>query len=234
MRARLLFVIALIMAPLAGALDTFTTLPEASPDGEQPVTVHGFMGGVTALDGNTTSVQPFVYLAVDAPTADNVFAPHLIVNAALTAEPGDSVQLENPATWKAMEFSMGFAQPVSTGVHFDLYGELGFATKLPGQTEPLVKTARWASGGLRFRSTRGMMAVGIGADQRLTGQYRPAVTITGAVALWEAKPDKEGHKTLGGAKLMLVGSAVLGLDAPGSIGSVKTRDVVRVGIAAGI
>ncbi len=68
-------------------------------------------------------------------------------------------------------------------------------------------------------------------DQRLDGDWQPAVTITGQVALWEATSG-----AIKGGKIALVGSAILGLDLsntyPGYTGG--RRDVVRVGIAVGI
>ena len=197
----------------------------------EDIVVHGMAGGVVSLASDAgTGVEPLAWINVDAPVADSDYSPHLLTSVVLSALPGDSLDISSPATFKAVEFSVGLAQPISNLVHFDLYGEVGFATRLPGSPTPRDSTARWASGGIRFRSERGYLSLGVGADQRLTGAYRPAATIRGAVKLWQAT---DATKMPKGVMMMLVGDAILGLDAP-TYGQPHTRDVVRCGVAIGI
>lgn len=193
--------------------------------------MRGMAGGITSLATDVdTKVEPWVWIDVDVPTADNKKAPSLLVQAALSALPGETINAQDPATYRSLEFKIGLAQPIAPSLHFDLYAEGGFATRLPGDSKPRESTARWIAGGLRFKSPRGHLALGIGADQRLTGVYRPAVTIAGAVKMYELKNDKTGKPK--GPQMSLVGDAILGLDAP-AYGSYKARDVVRIGIAIG-
>lgn len=221
-----------ITVPAARAAETPVPAPvKAKPKARGPK-MHGAAGGIVSLATETDSaVEPWAWIDIDVPVADAPMAPSMLVELGLSALPGAQVNAADPATFHAIEAHIGLAQPIAPILHFDLYVEGVFATRLPGDARPRNGTARGISGGLRFRSSKGSLALGIGADQRLTGEYRPAMTLRGAYKLWQIK-DGSGAPKAGGVQMSLVGDAILGLDAP-TTGSSYGRDVVRVGVACG-
>jgi len=193
--------------------------------------MHGAAGGIVSLATETdTKVEPWAWIDVDVPVADYPMAPSMLVEVGLSALPGETLSQADPTTFRAVEVHLGIAQPIAEAVHFDLYAEGVFATRLPSDPTPRNRTARAVSAGLRFRSSRGSLALGVGADQRLTGEYRPAMTLRGAYRMWQMK-DKDGKAS--GPQMSLVGDAILGLDAPSSPNA-SGRDVVRIGVAIGL
>lgn len=210
---------------------------QAPPDVPAPVSAPGprvtiLAGGLASLGGDTGSaVTPLARVAVELPLAQAALSPRLHVTADLSALPGETVTLEDPATFRAIEFSLAVSQRLHRKVNFGLYAEAGFASRLPADPAPRVRAARWLCGGLRFGAFgRGWLEVGLGVDQRHTaGEYQPAVVVAGAVTLYE----REGG-FLAGAAMQLIGSAVLGADFVGWPGYSSGRgDVVRVGIGVG-
>jgi hypothetical protein len=166
------------------------------------------------------AISPMARVLVSVPLASWDKAPVLHVQADLSALPGETVSLADPATFRALEFRLGVSQRVHDTVNADLYAEAGFATRLPGDVEAVDTTARWAAAGVRIgRFGRGWLSLSLGADQRMTGTYAPAVLLSGAVQLVERA----------GVGAYLVGDAILGLDQYGT----ERRDVVRVGVAIG-
>lgn len=180
-------------------------------------------GSIASLSADASGVAPLARVAVDAPLAGSARAPSLHVVADLTALPGEQISLQDPQTYRALEFSVALSQPLHPALRFGLWAEAGFASRLPGDTQPRDRAPRWGSMGLRFASSaRAHLTVGIGGDQRLSGVWVPAVQIAGKVAL----------ATVKGVRVCLIGSAVLGLDVTGAYGP-ATRDLVRVGITVG-
>lgn len=235
--------------PAATAVQDADVVPEAqeAPAGAsqgkpaaRKARMHGMAGGVVSLASDVDAkVEPWAWINVDVPTADSPRAPSMLVEAALSALPGESLDTADPATFRSLEFKLALEQPIAQALHFKLYGEVGFATRLPSDPTPRERTARWAAGGVRYAGDLGYLAVGIGGDQRLTGAFRPAVTIAGAVKLLQLKEDvldAAGNviaKKSRGPQMSLVGNAILGIDSP-AYGSRPARDVVRVGVAVGI
>lgn len=225
----------LALVPMRLCYASAESSASAQDDG---ITVHGVAGTVVSLvtgarPGETVKPTPFIDIAVDAPVAESPKAPHLMVNLALTNLPGQSIRLRDTSTWKALEATVGIAQPITEKIKFDLMAEAGFATRLDGDEQPRYRTARWVAGGVRFRSSRGALAVKIGADQRMSGVYEPAVGLTGSLVLYERQAG-----TLRKSKVVLVGDAVLGLMERAYTTqagrSVSSHDVVRVGLAIGL
>jgi hypothetical protein len=103
----------------------------------------------------------------------------------LGALPGESLELTNPATYRSIAVRGGLTQPLSSRLKFSLYASAGFATRLPGDTEPRDRTVRWASFGIRFVGARGLLEVGGGPDERLGGGYMPTGHVRAALNLGE-------------------------------------------------
>lgn len=199
--------------------------------GNGETTLSVLTGGIVAMGGDAAAaVSPAVMIEVETPFADTPRAPRLVVTAELSALPGEALDVEDPGTWRSLEFRVGASQPLARALRFHLFAAAGFATRLPGTPEPRDKTARWGSVGLRFAGARGVIELGAGGDQRLDGRWQAAVTISGRVKLWEATAGP-----LEGGQLALVGSAVLGLDLSGRYARLDggPRDVVRVGLVVG-
>lgn len=194
---------------------------DGTPRECETVTVGVLAGGLTSMGSDAdAAISPMARVLVSVPLASWDKAPVLLVQADLSALPGETVSLSDPATFKALEFRLGIAQRIHDTVNADLYAEAGFATRLPGEIEAQDTTARWAAAGVRIgRFGRGWLSLALGADQRMTGEYAPAVLLSGAVQLGERA----------GVGAYLTGDAVLGLDQYG----VDRRDVVRIGICLG-
>jgi hypothetical protein len=200
--------------------------------------LHVLGGGIVSLSSEAqAAVSPLARLDVEAPIPIGSrpdWWPRLHVVADFTALPGESVQLAAPETFKALEFGVGVSQRLfgGGGQEVRAYASAGFATRLPDDPTPRDKTVRYASAGLRFAALdrSAHLQLGLGGDQRLDGSWQAAVVVDGAVTLYRAR---EG--TLKGARVALVGSAILGLDlstySSGLSGG--RRDVVRVGVAIG-
>lgn len=201
--------------------------------GDAEITVHGFVGSAASMAGaSDTGITPFALLYVNAPLSDKDqnMAPSVITTLAALKLPGESTptsigsKLEQ---FKSLEFSVGVSQPVVASHRLNLGVEAGFATRLPGINEPRDQTARWANVQMRFRNEKGFLVLGAGVDQRLTGYYRAALTVTGAVKIATIKQVSKNTKMMG------IISSIHGLDAPTYRGA-KTRDVVRVALAVGV
>lgn len=187
-------------------------------------------GALVSLSSDTdTAGAPLARVAVDWDLAPGVRTPDMFLTADFTALPGETVSLGDPETFRALEFELGIRERPFKSIAAWLYAAGGFATRLPDNPEPLVRTARWLGGGLEFRSRRGdFLRVGLTADQRFDGRFRSAVSIAGAVELYEEKGG-----ALRGGKVSLVGRALLGLDYASARGAPARHDIVTVGLAVG-
>lgn len=223
----------------------------AQPAGAE-MRLSALAGGLASLQpapaDSGAAVTPLVQLAVEADTAPSAHAPKLVVLADLTALPGDQLDLQDPATFRALELSVGLAQPLGTSLLFRLYAEAGFATRLAGDTQPRDRTARWASAGLRFAGEHAWLQVGVGPDQRL-GVAPPEPTQPSPLTSAMTAASHDGYQvavTVRGSvditslgdhgRVALVGSAVLGLDLSRRWSGLNggRNDVVRLGVAVGL
>jgi hypothetical protein len=217
--------LAAAQVPLDQPVPEPTPAPTVSPEPDAQVTI--VAGGLVSMGSDAgTAAAPFVRVGVDFPLVAGDNAPRVQVQADLGALPGEAApQLQSAETFRSIEFRVGLVQPLGR-LWFNLYADVGFASRLPGDPEPRDKTARFASGGLKFAHFgRGELKLGLGSDQRLDGTYRMVAVISGAVKLYQPETGP-----LRSASLQLVGEALLGLD-PYGVGA--ARDVVRVGVAVG-
>lgn len=215
--------------------------PPPAPEGMK---VAILAGGLVSMSSETEGgkVAPLARIAVSGPLAlpgiEARHLPRMFVSADFTALPGDTIDLRSPETFKALELRLGVAQRVAPElaagdqrIVTQLYAAAGFATRLSGENEPRDRAPRFGEIGVRLeeRTSGSFIAVGLAADQRLDGRYQPAVVIGGAVQLYEVDSG-----TLRGARALLVGNAILGLDLSYVTGRTPARrDQVRVGIAIG-
>ena len=207
--------------------------PEPDPTGQE-LRVTILTGGMVGLaTDSTTNVEPFVRVGARFPLAANPMAPRLHAIIDLMPALGQQADLQAVSSWKSIEVSFGVSAYPVPAWNVGLWGEGGFASKLPGSNEPLFKAARWAYGGIIFdRFRAGSLKFGIGADERLDGTYQPAVTVKGWVALYQATTQSSWPT---GSMVSLVGDAILGINVssyyPGLTGGI--HDVVRVGLCVG-
>lgn len=234
--------------PVAGSsgLPSLSTVSEAvggaqaeqAPEPEDGMHLGVLLGGQVSLSGRAqTSLAPLARVEVDGPIPFGKVqnTPWLRVRADFTALPGESIELQNPETFRALQFSVSVSQRVFRAlergeqrIRLSVFAEGGFATRLPHDPAARDRSVRWGGGGLRLeeRSRGAHISVALTGDQRLDGVYRAAVVIDGAVQLWRAD---EGE--LKGAKVSLIGQAILGLQIGKEVGA--QGDVVGVGIAVG-
>jgi hypothetical protein len=190
-------------------------------------------GGVVSMGSDAgAKMSPLVRVLVSLPLAQGQgqgwvpLPPVFHVQVDLSALPGaTSFSFEDVGTWRTLEFRLGISQRLHDALNADLYAEAGFATRLPGELEARDRAVRWAAAGVRLgRFGDGWLSLGVGADQRLDGTYRPAVLLAGALRLQEKA----------GVSLYLVGDAVLGIDTTlSATPRGPRRDVVRIGLALG-
>lgn len=213
----------LALALLAGSL----WAERARAQGPRPedATVAVDLGGTVILTTATEAdVSPFARVEVRAPLSDWNYTPSLIVRVDLNGLPGKGVAVQDPSTFTSAEASSAICQPVSGRVYVDLCGGFGVASRLPGDVEPRDGAVLWADVRVRFgRAGRGWLEVGWGRDQRLDGLWRWAVSLQGAIKLYEIQALR--------GSLQLVGDAVVGLE-PSSPGGPRTS-LMRMGIAIG-
>lgn len=216
----------LVLSALLQDAPTPAPSPEPSPSSSTSVQVYG--GALVSFGSDAgTAATPTARIEVAADVADTRLSPTVRVLADLSALPGDSVDVASPETYKALEFSVSIAQPLSERLRFRLRAAAGFSSKLPGDPEARDKAARWADFGVEFGSDRGRLALGIGPDQRLDGAaYVPSVHVSGIVGLWSNDQ---------GAQVAFAGDAILGLDLSSSYPDVPVarRDVIRAGLMVG-
>lgn len=235
------FFLALLAAPVLAQEPTPT-----------PIQVDGYsfaamLGGTVSMSsGAETAIQPIARLQVDGPlalgSADPSKLPRLHVMADLEALPGDTIDQAGGigATleqFKALRFTVGISQRISTPlvagaqiITTSLYADAGFATRLDGEFEARDKAPRFSSFGLRFdeRASGSFLKLGLGPDQRLTGDWQAAAHIDGYVRAYALKS--------GAAEFGLLIRAILGvnlssIDHPNLTGGI--RDSINVGFVGG-
>lgn len=173
---------------------------------------------ISASDSETGVVVPFVHVGARVRVARSPMAPRIHMNADLTGLRGEQVSLEDPATIKALEISVGLSQRLHKGLELFPYVEAGSATVLAGVER--ATSLKWLVGGIGIDPDGGSLRVGVGMDERLSGQFQPVVTWYGGVRL-------RRHR---GVAAYLVGSGVHGLASLGR----PARSLVRVGVAVGV
>jgi hypothetical protein len=191
-----------------------------------PISVRAYAGGLTAVTTDAdASLQPLASLQITAPLSKSVKGPSLSVQADLTALPGETVEFSDPTTFKAIEFGVAVVQPLGGPLLFSLYGEGGFASRLAVDSEPVSRLPAYWSGGLLFASADGdhSLKVGLGPDQRLSGEWAAAVHISGRA--------KVGERA--GVSMYLVGSLIRALDLAIYGAQTPSRDSIRIGLAVG-
>ena len=199
--------------------------PEPTPPPNMKLSL--LAGGVASLSADASGVAPLVRIRAEARLSKSDKGPNIHVLADLTALPGESIALEDPQTYRALEFSAALSQPLPSPLLFSVYAEAGFASRLPSDPAPRDRSAKWGSAGFLFQTKdrAGRLTLGLGGDQRLSGEWVAAVQVTGHVKIREAK----------GVSVYLVGSAVLALDLGARNAAAPiARDSVRAGIAIGI
>lgn len=175
-------------------------------------------GSIASTSGDTSGITlPFVHVGAVVRLADADMAPRLRVDVDLTGLPGQEISLESPETFRAVEAKVGISQRPYRSVGFALFAEAGSAMVL---ARDQGQARKWACGGVRIDRTRGSLAIGVGADQRLGGYYQPAVIVYGGVRLYERF----------GVGVWLVGQASIGI---ADYGRDTPSDLVRVGVAIG-
>jgi hypothetical protein len=203
------------LAGLPGEPARVAIVSDPKPSGNS---VSILAGTVASTSGERSGITiPFVHVGAVVRLADPELAPRLRVDVDLTGIPGQQIDVEDPGTFRAVEFKAGVSQPFSRHVHFSAFAEFGSAVVLSREQGRAMK---WAGAGLRVDPPGGSLAIGIAADQRLDGFYQPALLIYGGVRLHEQW----------GIGAWLVGSAVIGLV---DYGRETPHDLVRVGVALG-
>lgn len=218
-----------------------TPRPTPAPEGWRVSVLAGALGSMaTEAD---VEMSPLARVAGRGPlplpgVANSDRLPRFLTTIDFTALPGDTLNiLTGPQTFRAVEARFGLAQriaevnPTGQRIVTSLYIEAGFATRFTGDAAPADRTARWGMAGVRLDELRSgsYIAFGIDADQRLDGRYQPALLLDGAVELY-----REDQGALTGARMLLIGGAVLGLDYRyDPHGVARRRNVVRVGLTVG-
>lgn len=206
---------------VAGSL--WSEVARAQSPRPEDVELSALAGGVVSLATEAeVGVSPLMALEVATPLSSWEMTPRLRVRLKLTDLPGETVVLQDPRSYRAVEASMTICQPIDDSIYIDLCLEAGFASRLPTDPGPLNKAARWGAGLARFgRTGRGWLTVGLARDQRLDGLYRWTAVVAGAVKMAEAF----------GVEAQVVGDAILGIETGPNA---SRRDLVRVGLAVGV
>jgi hypothetical protein len=208
--------------PRAGATAEVAAAPTPS---QSPIRIRAMGGALTALatDAEAT-VQPLASIGVEAPLSTSARGPSLEVQADLTALPGEAIDFSDVRSFRALEFTVGISQPISAALLFRLYADGGFASRLATSEEPVARLPGWWSIGCLFRTKdrSHSLKVGLGADQRLSGDWAAAVHVSGAA--------KVGERA--GVSMYLVGSLIRALDLRPYYQTPR-RDSLRVGVALG-
>jgi hypothetical protein len=202
--------------------------PAPSPSPEPGLEVELSAGGSLIMSGEVgADATPFARIDATAPLPIGhkpEWFPRLAVRLDLSGLPGDTVDVAEIQTYKSLEAEIGVVQRLSqyNEHRLSVYGLGGLGTLLPGEPEARAKAIRWGGLGLELRNTKrgDYLRVGIGGDQRLTGDYKLVTVISGSLRLGAATG------TLKGVEVRLAGDAILGLAVAGF--ERADRDVVRV------
>lgn len=239
--------IALFVAQCGMTRPAFAQEPAPTPLVVDGYSFAAMLGGTVSMSsGAETKIQPIARLQVDGPlalgSANPDKLPRLHVVADLEALPGDTIDQAGGIgstleQFKALRFSVGISQRISRPlvagaqvITTSLYADAGFATRLDGEFEARDKAPRFSSFGLRFdeKASGSYLKLGMGADQRLTGDWQAAMHIDGYVRAYALKS--------GAAEVGLLLRAILGVNLsttahPNLTGGI--RDSINVGFVAG-
>lgn len=199
----------------------------AAAPAEERIRVRAMAGALTSFATDTpAAIKPLVSLGIEAPLSTSSRGPSLEVLAELNALPGESIDFTDPQTFNALEVSIGLSQPIHPAVLFRVYLDAGAASRLATSEEPVSRLPGWWSAGLLFRtkSRDHWLKCGLGSDQRLSGQWAAAVTVSGQA--------KVGERA--GVSLYLVGSMIRALDLSAYGYEPPPRDSLRIGVALGM
>lgn len=225
----------LFLLPItAGAADLcrdsagrFTVCPEPPAPERKPLQIRAYAGGLTAIATDAdAAVEPLASLQVLAPLTTSDKGPSLFVKADLTALPGETLSFDSVETFKAIELGVSVIQPLGGPLLFSLYAEGGFASRLAVESDPVDRLPGWASFGFLFSTSDGghSLRVGMGPDERLSGEWSPCVHVSGQA--------KVGERA--GVSMYLVGSLIRALDLTAYGYRTPARDSIRLGIAVGM
>jgi len=207
-------------------------LPATEPSPTPNLRISVMAGGLASLSADASGVSPFARIKTEARLTKTERGPSMHVTLDLTALPGDSVTLEDPQTYKAIEASVGASQPLGGPLLFSAYAEMGFASRLPRDPQPRDRSAKWVAAGFLFQThdREHRLTLTVARDQRLADRWVTAVQVAGQVKLRESK----------GLAVYLVGSASLSVEAPMAATTAGAghhldppRDSIRAGIAIG-
>jgi hypothetical protein len=182
-------------APCRDISGTFVKCPEMSVR---------FYAGVEAGKASDIDARPLPTAGVhiEAPLSDLPSGPWLHVDTLLRGLPSGDVSLEDPSSVKAFDGSAAIVQRLWAPLRFSVYARAGLASRLSEATADSERLPVYGSVGLDFRSERGYLQVGVGPDQRLSGEAVPSVVTLAGVQVAERA----------GLKLWLTGSVIRALD----------------------
>lgn len=185
-------------------------------------------GGIGAVSSSaSSSVEPFASFGVRAPLTTWSGGPWLDVVLELTALPEDLFRSFDAGAVKAIEGTFGLCQPLPRPLLFSVCGTFGVASRLATEDTQRDRLPLFAAAELLLQTADGehRLKVGIGPDQRLSGAWATAITLSGRLKI----------RDIAGGALYLVGSLIRALEIgiPG-VFAVPARDSLRVGLAAGI
>jgi hypothetical protein len=221
-----MMLLALLCAGPAAALDAPTVPGPVS--GPAPVSVSGGIGAQVSLGGGAESKlsSPLFLLSVDFPVAKVAMSPRFEPSVQVGALPGESLDAEDPTSYRTLGVRLGLRQQLARALNFSVGCEVGFVNRMPGDTKPRDKTARWWSCGLDFRGESGQLYAGGGMDSRLSKNYAPTIHLRGRVKLFKATSGR-----LEGGTLYLGGEGILGAEV--GWWNEDRADVLLIGLVAG-
>lgn len=198
----------------------FAILTIAAPVAASPLELYlGAGGQILASTNSETAVDPFVSIDVRTKLADTTYSPRLKIYAELGALPTETISFDSPDSIRSVEAVLRISQPLSEILYFRPYVEVGFSTKLPGETEVLNRTARFWSTGFEIGDAFNALSVGFGTDQRLDGDWSPVTSVTGKVRL----------KSIDKANFYMVAKGIFDMH----LYQTDRRDVIMIGFSVG-
>lgn len=156
--------------------------PEPCPTFRLSLRAGGGFGAATDVEA---TAEPTFLIRTYSQLTRARGGPWLQVQAALRALPDeDRAELET-TVFKSLEASGTVVQPLGETLLFSLYGRVGAATRLATTREPSARLPGFLSIGLDFHThdRDNYLQVGIGPDQRLSGDWAQTVTAEGAVKI---------------------------------------------------
>lgn len=164
-------------------------------DEQQPIPCPTFKLSIRAggTFGAATDVSPDLGAAFTIRTWSELtrsdMGPKLSVRAGLGRLPDDApAALEEAQVFTAFDGAVTLVQPLGQKILANLFARAGLASRLSTDDEPRDRLPGYFSFGVDLHTHDGdhFLQVGIGPDQRLSGDWAPTVTVEGAVKLREA------------------------------------------------